>query len=315
MGLVKGSLLAHNTVLKTWESRRRNGNDRPWNAGTAKPRVKLTREQLSEVRRKSSRSFYERGGISWNKDKSRSEETRRKLRERSNEPWRKEISAANLRAYNIRRTPWNKGLTKQTSPKVAEAAEKVRLANVGKLHTEETKRKMSAAHINYIPTEETKEKLKIANKGQVPWSKGLRKGTSAGIRSQAEKLAEIWRDPSRKTTWVRKLRKAACLRPNKIETQLDELLQTHFPSQWTYTGDGSLIINGLIPDFSNTNGLKALIEVFGDYWHRGKNPSDRIEVFRTMGYRCLVVWESELKREPISVIARVQRFIKEDADG
>lgn len=40
---------------------------------------------------------------------------------------------------------------------------------------------------------------------------------------------------------------------------------------------------------------KKLIELFGDYWHKGEDPQDRINIFKKFGYDTLVIWESELK--------------------
>lgn len=55
------------------------------------------------------------------------------------------------------------------------------------------------------------------------------------------------------------------------------------------------MINGKNPDFTNCNGKKKLIELFGDYWHKGEDPQDRINIFKKFGYDTLVIWESELK--------------------
>ncbi len=50
-----------------------------------------------------------------------------------------------------------------------------------------------------------------------------------------------------------------------------------------------------IPDFVNINGKKKVIEVFGDYHHRGQDPQYRINEFKSFGWDTLVVWEHELK--------------------
>lgn len=89
-------------------------------------------------------------------------------------------------------------------------------------------------------------------------------------------------------------------KPNKLEKYLDALLQKHCPGQWQYVGDGEIIISGLSPDFINCNGHKAIIEVFGDYWHSESSPVHQTDygrkaIFAKYGYKTLIIWEHELK--------------------
>ena len=74
-----------------------------------------------------------------------------------------------------------------------------------------------------------------------------------------------------------------------------------------YTGNGVVVISGLCPDFTNCNGQKKVIEMFGDYWHKGQNPQDRIDKFESFGFGCLVIWESEIKDEELVKI-RIREF-------
>ena len=91
--------------------------------------------------------------------------------------------------------------------------------------------------------------------------------------------------------------------PNKQEKILMEIL----PDYFRFVGDFSFWIDGKNPDFINEE-KKLVVEFFGDYWHgeefrKTKNdPStneeherQRIEHFEKNGYRCLVIWEHELK--------------------
>jgi G:T-mismatch repair DNA endonuclease (very short patch repair protein) len=102
-------------------------------------------------------------------------------------------------------------------------------------------------------------------------------------------------------------------KPNKAEIELNRLLQRYFPNEWEYTGDGKVIINGLVPDFTNKDGRKAVIELFGDYWHtKGiKSWKDtelgKIMVYKALGFESLIIWESELKDEQ-RVIAKIETF-------
>jgi hypothetical protein len=82
--------------------------------------------------------------------------------------------------------------------------------------------------------------------------------------------------------------KAVVIKPNKQEVKLGHILGCRF----IYTGAGQLVIGGKCPDY--WDGGNFLIELYGDYWHRGENPQDRIDFFSGHGYNCYVIWECEL---------------------
>lgn len=90
---------------------------------------------------------------------------------------------------------------------------------------------------------------------------------------------------------LRNVLKANAVKPNKAELRLLSILQRVNPA-WRYVGDGSLVIDGKCPDF--WDGDKGLVELFGDYWHEGENPQDRVAFFAERGYSCRVIWEHEL---------------------
>lgn len=90
------------------------------------------------------------------------------------------------------------------------------------------------------------------------------------------------------------MRKAWSMKPNKPELKLLALLEDLYPGAWEYVGDFSHMINGKNPDFVNRD-RSSVIELFGDYWHRGDDPADRAAIFAPFGYKTLVIWEHELK--------------------
>lgn len=224
----------------------------------------------------------------------------------------KQVCIANFGVYcqkgNI---PWNKGLTKENHTGIARGAEKARQFNLGRHHSSETRKKMSlSSPLRGKPcSEEKKQNLREKNKGQVPWSKGLSKETDERILSQSLKIAGIWKDIDTKNAWLKKLRKAANQRPNKLEILLGELLDKAFPNEWLYTGNGLVTIGGMIPDFANINGHKAVVEAFGDFWHKDENPQNRIDRYSEFGYKCAVVWENEIKKNPALVIERIKNMV------
>lgn len=222
--------------------------------------------------------------------------------------------------------------------------------NKGLFATKESKEKNRIAHLGRKASEETKYKMSIAKKGR-KYSEEIRKNMSEAKRNQSEDtrrkigekhkgkiisqeqrnqisikligrtisedikqktrktMLELWKDPE----YVKKVMNNANIRPNKPETIILNLLENLFPGEWKYTGDFSFMINGKNPDFVNCNGQKKIIELFGDYFHKGQNPQDRIDVFKPFGYETLVIWESELKNlEKVSF--KLCSFCKEADD-
>jgi G:T-mismatch repair DNA endonuclease (very short patch repair protein) len=94
---------------------------------------------------------------------------------------------------------------------------------------------------------------------------------------------------------------------NLLEKELHELLKKSYPKEWSFVGDGSYLIGEKKPDFINKK-KKLIIEVFGDFWHCGENPSERIEYFKRFGYNTMIIWEHEFKNEN-KIKSRLKEFI------
>jgi len=127
-------------------------------------------------------------------------------------------------------------------------------------------------------------------KGHIPWNKG-KKLSEEHRKKLSEKKLNQWKEDK----YVKMMMMAHHLYPNKPETFLSELLNNLIPNEYKYVGDGQCIIGGKCPDFLNINGQKKLIELYGDYWHRGQNEQDRIDYFKQYGFDTLIIWERELK--------------------
>jgi hypothetical protein len=115
-----------------------------------------------------------------------------------------------------------------------------------------------------------------------------------------------------KNKWAKSVRLSLLAKPNKPEHQLNIILDELYPNQWEYVGDGKKIIYGKNPDF--WNGDHKLIELFGDYWHTTKarnyeeTEEGRISFFKQYGYKCLVIWEHELK-QPEQVVHKIIKYV------
>jgi len=234
------------------------------------------------------------------------------------------LSAANRGERNPN---WGKHPSDETRAKMSKAHRgkcpsietraKLRSAGIGRHHSDATRAKLRAANLGKQLTAEVRAKIGAAHRGEHSpmWGKHLSTDTRAklrmtklGKRFSAELCAKLsaihralWENPEYRDRAIQAMRKGMVIRPTAPERQMRTLLDTHFPGEWKYVGNGDVIIGGKNPDFMNVNGRKAVIEVFGDYWHSkrvtGKEPeqevADRIAHFARYGFDCLVIWERE----------------------
>lgn len=197
-----------------------------------------------------------------------------------------------------RNNPWyGKHHTAETKAKMSETHLGMRNPNYGKHPSEETRRKLSASRIGSKNpfygkhhTEETRQRLKLASSGSGNFNYGKPRDNEV----------------------VRKIIKSNRLKPNKAELQLQNILNTHFPNEWKFVGDGQVIIGGLCPDFININNRKLLIELYGSYWHSEKQLRNwkstelgRIMHYNSYGFKCIVIWEKEL-RDKENLIGKIK---------
>ena len=177
--------------------------------------------------------------------------------------------------------------------------------------SEETRKKKGAAKKGVPNTPEANRKIGEAERGRPrpdmvtggknahnrftgPWTDEMRAAKSAATKGKVPPgYKRFWENASQeeKDRAIQLAVFNASMHPNKAELLLQEILEEILPGCYEYTGDGSVIIGGKNPDFISGNNL---IELFGDYWHRGEDPSKRIAGFRKYGFRTLVIWEKEL---------------------
>lgn len=200
--------------------------------------------------------------------------------------------------------------------------------------SEETRKKLSESHKGPRPwrlgkklSAEACKKMSKAHKG-VPLSESHRKGITTANRKSWERLSDIEKSERHAKMWVPfngsspmkdkshtdeanlKNREAhlklwedpdharKCLvfnSPNKCEIKLLKILESMYPGEWKFVGDGQVIIDGKCPDFININGRKQIIELYGERWHQNDDPQDRIKVFKPFGYDTIVIWVKELQ--------------------
>ena len=93
------------------------------------------------------------------------------------------------------------------------------------------------------------------------------------------------------------------------ESMLQFYLDKNFPGVWLYNGDGSqnVVIGRCIPDFVRADGLKAVLEVFGGYWHQLGDEDEKIKHYGECSTKCLVFWDYECYFEK-DVVERLEAF-------
>lgn len=187
--------------------------------------------------------------------------------------------------------------------------------NAGYHHTEEARHRMSLAKKGKVPWNKGKHfgyKPHPWMEGNIPWNKGL-KGFGADILRTPEWRSKISQSIALKwceSAYVAKQMQAFHVRPNKPEMLLTRLLERALPGEYKYVGDGQdeeFIIGGKCPDWGHINGHKKLIELFGDYWHKGEDPQEKIDHYKQYGFDTLVIWEHELPSEEL-VLSKIRRF-------
>lgn len=183
----------------------------------------------------------------------------------------------------------------------------------------------------YAPTESEswRTSQRKGHLGQTAWNIGLTKEANSNIAKQASSLRGRSRSSSHSLR-ISQTKREQCrspyyalktvsniniiarnVRPTKPEKQVLAILDRYFPDEWKYVGNGEFSLGRLVPDFMNVNGKKQLIEVFGDYWHKGENPEVRINRFKEYGFRTLILWEHEL-RDAGTVARKIQEFSRDN---
>ncbi len=114
--------------------------------------------------------------------------------------------------------------------------------------------------------------------------------------------------------FTKRLKEALSLKPNKQEQYLIQLFRKkRLPLK--YVGDWSFFIGSKNPDFISAKRRKV-VEFFGDYWHgkiitgKDKNQEelDKINYYKKKGYKCLIIWEHEIKNQD-AIVNKVKGFL------
>ena len=208
--------------------------------------------------------------------------------------------------------PWCKGLTKETDNRLVTMSTRLKGVKPSDKCIEAVKQSNS----NRIWKESSKDKIRAKLKGNT-WNKGKRRP-----QSYVDWISKYMREhnpmsvPEYKEKAIRHLFASLRNKQNKSEKYLESLLQEILPNQFRYNGclELGIMIGSIVPDFVNVDGRKQLIELFGDYWHRGENPEDRTSLYKEAGWDYLIIWEHELADET-NLIAKLREFSRKGEPG
>lgn len=114
----------------------------------------------------------------------------------------------------------------------------------------------------------------------------------------------------------KKMLKSLLKRPTKPEKIIIDLIKKH-NLPFKYVGNGSVILNGINPDFIECNGKKIIIEVFGNYWHKEgakifrQTEYGRRKIYSEVGYKVLILWENDIYKDVEETLNKIKNFIGE----
>jgi len=117
-------------------------------------------------------------------------------------------------------------------------------------------------------------------------------------------------DKNYKKKWARRFHR----KPGPAEKKMIELINSS-DLPFKYVGDYKLWIGNKNPDFVHNQGKTQVVELFGEYWHQTK-PSIKqhqtaegtMDHYKKAGYKCLIVWSKELKKDPQLVLQKIKAF-------
>ena len=132
------------------------------------------------------------------------------------------------------------------------------------------------------------------------------------------KTQEFWDNPKNKEKRLNAIFKGFKKRPTAPEQSLIKIIkENNLP--FNYVGDGGIWLRGkhhsFNPDFLSKN-PKHIIEVFGNYWHNRedmkKRDEERLQTYSKYGYKTLIIWEHELKKNQQEILNKINKFMGED---
>ena len=192
-----------------------------------------------------------------------------------------------------------------------EVKEKLRLANLGKHHSQETKEKLRLAQLGRKYTSEAKEKMRVAQLGKHYTKQTIERMRIAHLRENLsdktlKKMSEAAKGRHSALPFTKEQLKKILHRriPTSLEEKFQSIVDKH-NLPYKYVGDNSFKIGKYNPDFINVNSKKIAIEVYTRYFKKRNNKSiegwkiQRAKVFRQYGWQVIYFDEIEVNEENV----------------
>lgn len=213
--------------------------------------------------------------------------------------------------WNKGKIPWNKGLTKETDARVVKNGIGISESRKGKTYeeiygkdkSEIMKEMRSKQWKGFKRSESNKKKCSISKMGDLNPSK--RPEVRKKMSITAKRITNTIEGKKKCSLGGIAALKAVNKCPNKFEERALAYLEILYPRRFSYTGNGTCIINGKSADAVDLeNRTVALFN--GVYWHlkrkgleiteENKRLRERIEAepFNEAGYRVIFLWEDEI---------------------
>ena len=180
--------------------------------------------------------------------------------------------------------PWNKGLSANDSEKVRESVAK--------------------GLIKYARSPEGRAYSACSLKERVTkfWDNMTKSEKTEFLKYRGSCIKQSWADSVRKKQWIQAMWEGRTRRPTKPEQGVIDVI-TEYSLPYKYVGTGGFLLDGKNPDFMNVNGEKKLIEVFGEYWHKGEEEQLRKDLFSRYGFKTLILWSKDIMAKSSDEIA------------
>lgn len=265
--------------------------------------------------------MFKKGNVPWNKGRSASPQARKNLIvfEKGHTPWNKGVQAspellAKFSECHKGQIPWNKG-TKgvvkgfwkgKKRPDISAKCKERGFTEEHLRHLKEaTHKRKGTKNKQYRKSPSYKHNNTVFKKGLSPWNKGKEQPQELKDKVRATLKAKGIQPSNEARAKALHIKD----KPTRPEAALGKLLQKACPDQYKYTGDGTFMIGRRFPDFVNINGKKKVVEMYGDYWHKNQVPQKKIDEYALYGFDCLIIWESDLKKETKeSLVDRIRCF-------
>lgn len=180
------------------------------------------------------------------------------------------------------------------------ALRKISEANKNKVLSEETKHKIAIKTIGHTVSDESRQKIReknigkkhsivVCNKISISRKKYIVEHPEIIDKMRVSSIEKMRDSNYRKRVFGFRSVKGM----NKEEAKLFNILNL-LNTNFCYTGNFTFWLGNKNPDFVDFKN-KLIIEMWGDFYHRGQSPQARIDYFKQFGYKTLIIWTSELK--------------------